>query len=295
MLPISVGIIAYNEGQNIGHLLDSLLAQSLDKVSIAEIIVVSSGSTDQTNQIVKNYRQKDPRLRLVLENERRGKASAVNKFIALASEDLVVMISADLLLEKEAIEKLVSPLRDPQIGIVGSHPVPVNDPQGLTGFAAHLLWNLHHQISLETPKMGEAIAFRKIFSQIPVLSSVDEAQIEPLIRGQGYQAVYAPQAVVRNKGPETVKEFISRRRHIFSGHLATKYEYSYEVATLNGLRIFWLLLKNFRLSWRFLLWTPLVVALEMISRFLGLLDYKFKLQNQAIWEIASSTKNPASE
>lgn len=36
---------------------------------------------------------------------------------------------------------------------------------------------------------------------------MDEANIEPLIRGQGYKALYAPQAIVNNKGPETVKQF----------------------------------------------------------------------------------------
>ena len=39
---------------------------------------------------------------------------------------------------------------------------PGERPHCFMGFAAHLLWNLHHQINLEGFKAGELIAFRKI-------------------------------------------------------------------------------------------------------------------------------------
>ena len=138
--------------------------------------------------------------------------------------------------------------------------------------------------------MGEMIAFRKVFKKIPVLSAVDEANIEPLIRGQDYKAVYAPQAIVYNKGPENLREFIARRRHIYFGHIAAKHEYSYEVSTFSGLNIFGLILKHIEFNWRFFLWTPFVILLEVYSRFLGYLDYKFKLKSHTVWEVTPSTK-----
>lgn len=288
---VSIGIMAYNEEKNIDKLLNSLLGQILNRVSVTEIIVVSSGSTDNTNQIVQNFAKKHSMIKLTVEKERKGKASAVNLFLALAKKEIVVLIGGDLLPKKNTLENLVLPLLDPKVGIVGSHPIPLNSLKTLMGFAAHLLWNLHHQISLKKPKMGEMVAFRKIFKKIPVLSAVDEANIESLIRGQGYQAVYAPDALVNNKGPESAKEFIAQRRRIYAGHLATKYEYSYEVSTMGGLGIFFLLLKNFPLSRRSLLWTPVVIGLEAISRFLGFLDYKYKLRHHTVWQTAPSTKD----
>jgi glycosyltransferase involved in cell wall biosynthesis len=290
LLSVSIGIIAHNEAKNIARLLEALEGQELSTVSIREIIVVSSGSTDATDRTVSQFAQKDPRLKLVVEKERRGKAAAVNIFLSQAREEIVVLMAADLLLQKNTLENLVAPLRDPHVGIVGSHPSPVNDPHTFMGFAAHFVWNIHHQISLREPKMGEMIAFRKIFQKIPRLSAVDEANIEPLIRGQGYRAVYAPKAVVFNKGPETLTEFIARRRHVYCGHLATKHEYSYEVSTLSNFKILFFLLKNFPLSWPALVWTPLVVLLEIYSRFLGFLDYKLNPSRHTIWEMTPSTK-----
>ena len=287
---ISIGIIVFNEEKNIVHLLHSIEKQILKSIKIEEIIVVSSGSVDRTNALVSSYAEKNLTIKLITQAKRQGKASAVNIFLKQAKNEVVVIMGGDLLLKKDTIENLVKPLADPSIGIVGSHPIPVNNSNTLMGYAAHLMWGLHHQISLHKPKMGEMIAFRKVFHKIPVLSAVDEANIEPLIRGQGYIAIYEPKAIVYNKGPETIGEFIARRRHIAYGHYCVKKEYSYEVSTLNSFNIVGLLIKNIKFSWRFLIWTPAIVSLEVYSRFLGFVDYKLKLKNHTIWQVTPSTK-----
>ena len=289
-ISVSIGIMAHNEEHNIGLLLDGLSAQKLKNVSVKEIIVISSGSTDETNAIVQDCCVKNPKLKLIVEPKRSGKSHAVNIFLKKAACDVVVLLNADLNLTKNVLEKLVSPLTQKTIGMTGCHPVPVNDASMFMGFAGHLLWDLHHQISLREPKMGEMIAFKKIFKKIPELSAVDEANIEPLIRGQGYKAVYVPDAVVHNKSPETIREFVARRRHIYAGHLATRYEYSYEVSTLSNIKMLVLVLKNIQFSTAYLFWTPCVIMLELYSRFLGYLDYVFKLKNHTVWERTPSTK-----
>lgn len=272
------------------HLLEDLTTQSLKTIKIGEIIVVSSGSVDKTNLLVNSYAKKNAKIRLITQKKRQGKASAVNLFLKQARNHFVVVMAGDLLLKNNTIESLVSPFADSTVGIVGSHPVPVNDENTFMGFTAHLMWSLHHQISLSSPKMGEMIAFRKIFQKIPVLSAVDEANIEPLIRGQGYKAVYAPNAIVNNKGPETVSEFIVRRRHIAYGHHCVKKEYSYEVSTSNSFNIIFTLIKNIQPSIRFFIWTPAIIALEAYARILGYVDYKLKRKSHTIWQVTPSTK-----
>lgn len=268
----------------------SLVNQQTNSIFISEILVISSGSSDGTNRIVNNLSKEYRKIKLIRQKKRLGKASAVNVILSEAKEKVVVLCSADLILAKDTIEKLTSPFRNKSVGITGSHPIPLNDPNSFFGFAANLLWDLHHAISLTSPKMGECIAFRKTFKQIPVLSSVDEVNIESLIKGQGYNAVYAPNAIVYNKGADTLSDFIDRRRHIYAGHLATRHEYSYSVSTINGIKIFFLLLKKFQPNFRFIAWTPIIVLLEAYSRFLGFLDYKFKLKTHTVWQITKSTK-----
>ena len=54
----SVGITAHNEEKNIGKLLEALLGQELEQVEISEMIVVASGCTDRTCDVVREYEKR---------------------------------------------------------------------------------------------------------------------------------------------------------------------------------------------------------------------------------------------
>jgi poly-beta-1,6-N-acetyl-D-glucosamine synthase len=288
-IPCAVGIMAHNEEANIGRLLDDLLNQELRAVELRAIYVVASGCTDSTESIVSDYVQKDARVRLLVQPRREGKASAINLFMQQAEEDVLVLSSADLRLPGHTLEAMVAPFRDPAIGLTASHPVPVNDPDTFMGFAAHLLWDLHHQINLHGFKAGELIAFRRVFKRIPEKTAVDEASIEPLLRGQGYQVRYMADAIVYNKGPDTFDDFLKQRRRIYAGHLELQETAGYTVSSMSGLKIAALLLRN--LDWRpkQFLWTWGVVGLEIQGRLLGWRDYK-RHRDHAVWDIATTTK-----
>lgn len=290
MLNCSIGVMAYNEEKNIARLLEALLGQDLRNVEIADITVVASGCTDQTVQIVREYSAQNPKIRHLIQEKREGKASAVNLWLKNAASEILVLESADTIPEKDTIEKLVGPFQNPEVGMTGTRPVPINNPGTFMGFAAHLLWHLHHLISLDHPKMGEMVAFRKIFSQIPAGSAVDEAEIESEIRKQNYKVLYVPEAVVRNRGPETIFDFLKQRRRIHAGHLALKAEKNYSVSTMNGGKIFLILIRTMDWGLRSLLFTPLTIGLEIYGRFLGWYDFRIKKRSHVIWDIAESTK-----
>ena len=288
-LSCSLGIMAHNEAANIGRLLARVAASRLEQVEVAEIIVVASGCTDDTEAIVRAAAAADPRIRLLSQPTREGKASAMNLFLGEAGCDILILSSADLLPAEDAIERLVAPFADPEIGLTACRPEPVNDPSTFMGFAAHLLWDLHHQMNLHGFKAGEMIAFRKVFQRIPPHTAVDEASVEPLIRGQGYGVRYVPEAVVYNKGPETVEDFLRQRRRIYAGHLEMQAKLGYSVSTMSGTKIAGLLLRHMDWRPRPFVWTWRVVALEMWGRYLGRRDYQAR-RSHTVWEIAATTK-----
>ena len=285
----SMGIMAHNEEGNIGRLLEALVNQRVRNVVLTEIVVVASGCTDNTEAIVLDWGKRDSRIQLITQEKRAGKAVAINEYLPKAKERIIVLCSADLLPDADALERLVAPFADSEIGMTTSHPVPVNDARRFMGFAAHMLWGLHHAINLTCFKSGEMIAFRKIFERIPYHTAVDEASIEPVVRGQGYGVRYVADAIVRNKGPETMNDFLRQRRRIYAGHLAVRDTLGYTVSTMSARKIFGVMLRN--LDWRpkQFAWTWSVVAIEAYGRLLGIRDYK-KRRNHAVWEIATSTK-----
>jgi len=292
MLRCCVATMAYNEEVCIGRMMEAVLAQQLNQVEIAEIIVVASGCTDRTEEIVLEFAQRDPRIRLVTEAVRSGKASAVNLLLRQTTQEIIVFVNADNVPSPDAIEHLVTPFQDPVVGMTGGRPIPVNDPHAFMGYAVHLLWSLHHQISLRQPKMGELIAFRNFFHQIPSDSAVDEASIEPLIRGQGLRLHYAPEAVVYNCGPETVADFLRQRRRIYAGHIYVHKTLGYGVSTMKATRILRLLLfsPGVKRDWRFVLWGLATVALEAYARLLGAIDYNVRKREHTVWEVVKTTK-----
>lgn len=290
-IPITVGIMAYNEEANIGHLLDALLHQNEKVCEIREIWVIASGCTDSTTSIVKRFEKKSKRVHLLEQENREGKASAINLWLDYVKTDVCVMESADTTpVNKNTIDEMVRPFRDPLVGMTGGHPLPVNNSQKFMGFAVNMLWELHHQIALKNPKCGEIIAFRKIFKRIPPYSAVDEANIEPLIVGQAYRIVYCPKALIYNKGPETARDFLKQRRRIQAGHMVIKKHQGYTVSTASGLKVLTIYAKNIKFDRRYFFWMPLIMVLEVYGRALGSWDFRFRKRSHAVWEMAWTTK-----
>jgi cellulose synthase/poly-beta-1,6-N-acetylglucosamine synthase-like glycosyltransferase len=282
--------MAYNEEANIGQLLDSLLKQKEKVAQIKEIWVIASGCTDKTVDIVKKYQKKSSRVKLLEQKKREGKASAINLWLKYIKTDICVMESADTMPRLNTIDEMIKPFRNELVGMTGGHPIPVNSSDSFMGFAVNKLWELHHYIALKTPKCGEIIAFRKIFKRIPPLSSADEANVEPLIIGQAYTIAYCPNAIIKNRGPETVREYLKRRRSTAAGHLAIQKNQGYRVSTMSGLKILGIHLRHMKFDKKHLFWMPAIMFIEAYGRFLGYWDFRFRKRSHAIWDIAQSTK-----
>jgi cellulose synthase/poly-beta-1,6-N-acetylglucosamine synthase-like glycosyltransferase len=287
----SIGVFAYNEEKNIGKLLDALLNQKLNQVEIKEIIVVSSASTDNTDQIVSHYAQKNSLIRLIAEPERNGKSSSINRFIKESASDLLVIESADTIPESDTIEKMVRVFKNPTIGMSGGRPVPENSEDDLIGFAVNLLWKLHHKMAIYSPKLGEMVAFRKVFTEIPPQSAVDEASIEAQIRDHNLSLIYVADAIIHNKGPETVSDFIKQRRRIAAGHLWLKDNQHYTVTSSDPLLMLKLFLGECFSNPKNIVKIIATAKLEVFCRILGTVDYKYKKINPYKWTMINSSKD----
>jgi biofilm PGA synthesis N-glycosyltransferase PgaC len=293
LIGCSIGIMAYNEEANIERTLQSVLEQQGPSIRIEEVIVVASGCTDRTVPIVSTMAQKEPRVRLCVQEKREGKASAINLFLKEARSPVVVLLGADVIPEDSAIENLCAPFKDPLIGMVGGRPVPVNDVSTFMGHTVHLLWRLHDRVARVHPKLGEVIAFRNVISGIPVDSAVDEISIQALITQLGYQLIYRPDCVIYNKGPVTVRDFLKQRRRIFAGHLKVLRQQNYEASTMKVTPIARQLIacRHFALSTpRQTMWTLGAIILEGYARLQGYYDFWRKREHN-IWQAVASTKD----
>lgn len=292
-LRCSVGIMAYNEEATIADALSSILDQKAGDASnwrLSEVIVVASGCVDGTVEIVRAIAERDPRVRLLAQERREGKASAINLFIASARSEVLLMVSADVVVKEDTLDALMCHFSDPQVGMVGGHPIPVNREGSFLGHAVHLQWRLHDQIARSSPKLGEIVGFRDVVPSIPLDTAVDEISIQALVTELGFRLVYEPEAVVYNRGPASVGDFLRQRRRIYAGHLRIRKQQAYAASTMRS----WRILRALRGSGAFATpracaWSIGTIGLECVARALGRWD-ALRRRRLHVWEIAATTK-----
>jgi len=230
---LMIGIAVSNEEQNIGTLLENLTRSA--PAEVETICIVSSGSTDKTNTIIQQYAKDDARIQLIIEPQRNGKASALNLLLEQSENyDYMIYTGGDNLPCREALKHLLSTIKTEDADIVGAHPHPIDDPNCFMGFCTHLLWNLHHESSLENPKMsGELMVFKsRIIRELPPAIINDDAYIQSLGAMKNCKIIYCPQAEVLLKGPSTIHDFLTQRRRVFIGHQQLEFLIGRKISTM---------------------------------------------------------------
>lgn len=104
---VSICIPAYNEEKNVEETVNSVLSLNYPKDKM-EIIIVNDGSTDNTRKIVQNIIKKNSnRNMLLLNQENKGKAAAMNSGLSKAKGEFFVSLDADSTVSRNALKKIL--------------------------------------------------------------------------------------------------------------------------------------------------------------------------------------------
>ena len=112
---LTVIMPAHNEGSCIVSTVESVLAADYPKP--VEVIVVDDGSTDDTSDKVIEIVKRNRHVKLFNTNHL-GKARAVNYGVKNCSTEIVVMLDADSVLDKNGLVRLAEPFIDSKVGAV---------------------------------------------------------------------------------------------------------------------------------------------------------------------------------
>lgn len=91
----SLCLPAYNEADNIVDTLDAACAILPEFVAEYEIVVVDDGSTDRTADLLREYHENEPRVRMLTHQKNRGYGAAVTSGLRAARGDLVAFMDSD--------------------------------------------------------------------------------------------------------------------------------------------------------------------------------------------------------
>ena len=110
---VTVVIAAFNEAAHIADTVRNKLAQDYP-VERLDVVVVSDGSTDGTDDIVAAFNS--PRVTLLRQEPRQGKTIALNRGVAAACGDIIVFSDANSQYDRAAVQRLVAAFEDPAVG-----------------------------------------------------------------------------------------------------------------------------------------------------------------------------------
>ncbi len=196
---VSMIIACYNEEAGIEGKLQNLLELDYPREQL-EILIVSDGSTDATEAIVRGYEDRGVRLLCL---PRGGKAQALNAAIVEATGEMLVFSDANSLYASDAIQKLVRNFADEEVGgVAGNQCYRKSYQPGMAGSGEQGYWNFDRQVKLAESRIGNTIsatgaiyAIRRVLFQ-PVPENVtDDFVTSTRVIAQGYRLVFEPEAV----------------------------------------------------------------------------------------------------
>jgi cellulose synthase/poly-beta-1,6-N-acetylglucosamine synthase-like glycosyltransferase len=225
---ITIGICAYNEAHRISQLFGSLVTQSIPSgFVLAEILVVASGCTDGTERVVENWAKIEPRIALIHESERHGKAHALNMILGRYRGDLLVLVNADARLRAGALSELLHAFdRNSKVELACGFPVPEPSESSIVSLVEDVWWRLHNRTLHTLAGLGggnhccdEFMGLKRgIADSIPGDVVNDGAYLSVLAARKGITTQFVPGATVFVETPSHLLGLFRQRLRIVRGH-----------------------------------------------------------------------------
>ena len=196
---VTMLIAAYNEEKGIAQKITDTLNLNYPKEKL-RIVVVSDGSTDGTDEIVRSFANEGVELFRV--EGRVGKTEARNVAMAALEGEIIIFSDATTAYKEDLIQKMVRNFADPKVGMVTGHLIYRDSSNSQMGTGQKLYWKYESMIKKAQTSMGTltgsvgcVTAFRKeLYTPLP--NNIIEDFTGPLMLVmKGFRVVYEEEAM----------------------------------------------------------------------------------------------------
>jgi len=216
----TIAIPVYNEEKSIEKTICSITPQ-INKED--EIFVVASGCTDKTIPILKRLSKKDRRVKILIQKNREGKASAINLIFKKSKGSIIIFTDGDVLLDKNAIKNLIKKMNK-DIGAISGRNMPYKEDNFFDKLQS-FSWKILNNKKIKEQKKekffalnGYLFALKKgIINHLDTKNLIEDALIGWKIRKKGYSTIYEPNAKVYIKAPQNLKDYLNQKKRIRLG------------------------------------------------------------------------------
>ncbi len=221
---VSLLIPAFNEEARLLQKISNLREMDYPPEKV-QIVFVSDGSTDGTNEFLKGVG--DPNIEAIFLSCRSGKAAALNQAVLHARHEILAFSDASTLFASDTLRKLSRHFSDGRVGAVcGALKFQATaESQQTEG----VYWKYESMIRLMETRLGAtltasgaAYALRRC-AYIPLAPGtvLDDFVIPMNARKAGYRVLYDPEAIATDYAPESIKGEFTRRVRLATGSFAS--------------------------------------------------------------------------
>jgi len=234
---VSLIIPAHNEEKIIARAIESALETDYP---YKEVIVVDDGSKDKTYQQAYPYSQKGLIKLLHRDVASSSKATALNYGLVFASGDVIVVVDADTLIERDSLKEIVKPFSIPNVSAVSGNVRIMGGEYGSRNFLVRLQ-TYEYLISLELGRRFSSIikslliisgAFGAFWKgDVRSLGEYDKDTITEdfdltfKMRKLGQRLFFADKAVSWTFAPEKWKDWRRQRTRWTKGQVETLWKH----------------------------------------------------------------------
>jgi cellulose synthase/poly-beta-1,6-N-acetylglucosamine synthase-like glycosyltransferase len=227
---VTVIVCAYNEERNIGARIRNVL-DSHYPAACLDVIVVSDASTDSTNETARSIGS--DRVRLLVQEHRRGKTAGLNLAMRSAVGDIVVFTDANASFPPGAVRALVAPFEDPAIGLVSGY-TKYGAAEGGVASTTNTYTALERTIKRAESRWGCCVgADGAIFAMRRSLyrelrdDDINDFVLPLSVIGQGYRCVLSEAAFCSEQAGQSLESEFRRQSRITNRSLRALWRHAH--------------------------------------------------------------------
>jgi poly-beta-1,6-N-acetyl-D-glucosamine synthase len=199
---VSVVMVIRNEANVLERKLRNLMELDYPP-DLCEIVVVSDGSSDGTESILRQY-VSNPYIHVVLNQLSRGKASGLNDALNLTRGEVVVFTDARQKIEPDAVRLLMENFADPSVGCASGELMLGDRDCGEPARGLGLYWRIEKKVRELESRTGSVVgatgalyaARRNLLEALQPETILDDVYIPMRVVQQGFRVVFDPRARV---------------------------------------------------------------------------------------------------
>jgi cellulose synthase/poly-beta-1,6-N-acetylglucosamine synthase-like glycosyltransferase len=197
---VSILIAAHNEEAAIARTLQNKLGLDYPRDQL-EVIVVSDGSTDRTDEIVTGFASQD--VVYLRQEPRNGKTAALNLAAQRATGEILVFADANSLYESTALRHMVADFTDPTVGYVTGTLAYQSSDGSMTASGCGVYMRYENFIRRCETRVGSVVgvnggidAVRRSLYEPMQPDDLPDLVLPLRVVKSGYRVVYEPAAML---------------------------------------------------------------------------------------------------